>query len=97
MAKKEAAIDVQLFLEEKHVSYLLYKDPVAAFMELHFSEGSKVSDFFNSPMFSSKYSFLKSSLSLRLHIQHHLLISSKDKISSVFKLLGWLLWKSAFT
>jgi hypothetical protein len=97
MAEQEAVIDVQLFLEEQHVSYLLYKDPVAAFMELHFSEGSKVSDFFNSPMFSGKYGFLKSSLSLWLHIQHHLLISNKDKISSVLKLLGWLLWKSSFT
>jgi hypothetical protein len=36
MAEQEAAIDVQLFLEEQHVSYLLFKDPVAAFMELHF-------------------------------------------------------------
>jgi hypothetical protein len=97
MAEQEAAIDVQLFLEEQHVSYLLFKDPVAAFMELHFSEVLKVSDFFNSPMFSGKYGFLKSSLSLWLHVQHHLLISNKDKISSVFKLLGWLLWKSAFT
>jgi hypothetical protein len=97
MAEQEAAIDVQLFPEEQHVSYLLFKDPVAAFMELHFSEGSKVSDFFNSPMFSGKYGFLKSSLSLWLHVQHHLLISNKDKISSVFKLLGWLLWKSTFT
>jgi hypothetical protein len=39
MAEQEAAIDVQLFPEEQHVSYLLFKDPVAAFMELYFSEG----------------------------------------------------------
>jgi hypothetical protein len=97
MAEQEAAIDVQLFLEEQHVSYLLFKDPVAAFMELRFSEVMKVLDFFNLPMFSSKYGFPKSSLSLWLHVQHHLLISKKDKISSVFKLLGWLLWKLAFT
>jgi hypothetical protein len=97
MAEQEAAIDVQLFLKEQHVSYLLFKDPVVAFMELRFSEVLKVSDFFNSPMFSGKYGFPKSSLSLWLHVQHHLLISKKDKISSVFKLLGWLLWKSAFT
>ena len=97
MAEQEAVIDVQLFPEEQDVSYLLYKDPVAAFMELHFLEGLKVSDFSNSLMFSGKYGFLKISLSLWLHIQHHLLINNKDKISSVFKLLGWLLWKSAFT
>jgi hypothetical protein len=97
MAEQEAAIDVQLFPEEQHVSYLLFEDPVAAFMELYFSEGLKVSDFFNSPMFSGKYGFLKSSLSLWLHVQHHLLISDEDEISSILKLLGWLLWKSTFT
>jgi len=47
-------------------------------MELHFSEGLKVSDFFNLPMFSGKYGFPKISLSLWFHVQHHLLISKKD-------------------
>ena len=51
MVEQEVAIDAQLFPEKQHVSYLLFKDPVAAFMELYFSEGSKVSDFFNLPMF----------------------------------------------
>ena len=97
MAEQEAAIDVQLFLEEQHVSYLLFKDPVATFMELRFSEVLKFLDFFNSHMFSGKYGFPNSSLSLRFHVQHHLLISNKDKISSVFKFLGWILWKSTFT
>ena len=57
MAEQEADIDVQLFPEEQHVSYILFKDPVAVFMELHFSEGLKVSDFFSSPMFSGEYDF----------------------------------------
>ena len=38
MAEQEAAIDVQLFPEEQHVSYLLFKNLVASFMELYFSE-----------------------------------------------------------
>ena len=97
MAKKEVAIDVQLFPEDQYVSVLPFKDPVAAFMELHFLDGLKVSDFFNLPMFLGKYGFLKSSLSLWFHVKHHLLISDKDEISSIFKLLGWLLWKSTFT
>jgi hypothetical protein len=97
MAEQEVTMDMHLFPEEQHVSYFLFKDPVAAFMDLYFSKNLKISDFLSWPVFLSKYDFLKSSLSLWLHVQHHLLISNKDKISSVFKLLGWLLWKSTFT
>jgi hypothetical protein len=97
MAEQEVTMDMQLFPEEQHVSYFLFKDPVAVFMDLYFSKNLKISDFLSLPVFLSKYDFLKSSLSLWLHVQHHLLISNKDKISSVFKLLGWLLWKSTFT
>jgi hypothetical protein len=97
MAEQEVTMDMQLFSEEQHVSYFLFKDPVAVFMDLYFSKNLKISDFLSLPVFLSKYDFLKSSLSLWLHVQLHLLISNKDKISSVFKLLGWLLWKSAFT
>jgi hypothetical protein len=97
MAEQEVTMDMQLFPEEQHVSYFLFKDPVAVFMDLYFSKNLKISDFLSLPVFLSKYDFLKSSLSLWLHVQLHLLISNKDKISSVFKLLGWLLWKSAFT
>jgi hypothetical protein len=97
MAEQEVTMDMQLFPEEQHVSYFLFKDPIAVFMDLYFSKNLKISYFISLPVFLSKYDFLKSSLSLWLHVKHHLLISSKDKISSVFKLLGWLLWKSAFT
>jgi hypothetical protein len=97
MVEQEFSIDVQLFPEEQHVSYLLFKDPVAAFMELYFSESLKVSDFFSLPVFLGKYGFLKDFLSLLFHVKHYLLISDKDEISSVLKLLGWLLWKSTFT
>jgi hypothetical protein len=51
MAEQEAAIDVQLFPEKQHVSYLPFKDPVAAFMDLYFSENLKISDFLSLPMF----------------------------------------------
>jgi hypothetical protein len=97
MAEQEAAIDVQLFPEDQYVSDFPFKDPVAAFMELYFSESLKVSDFFSSPMFSGEYDFRKEFLSLWLHFKLHLLINDKDEISSVLKLLGWLLWKSSFT
>jgi hypothetical protein len=87
----------QEFSIDQHFSNLGFKDPVAVFMELYFSEGLKVSDFFNSPMFSREYDFRKEFLLWLLLSRHHLLISDKDEISSVLKLLGWLLWKSAFT
>jgi hypothetical protein len=41
MAEQEAAIDVQLFSEEQHVTYLPFKDPVAAFMDVYFSKDLK--------------------------------------------------------
>ena len=90
-------MDMQLFPEKQNVSYFLSKDPVVVFMDLYFSKNLTISDFLSLPVFLGKYDFLKNSLSLWLHVQHHLLISKKDKISSVFKLLGWLLWKLAFT
>jgi hypothetical protein len=82
---------------KQHVSYLLFKDPVAAFMDLYFSENLEISDFLSLPLFVGKYGFMNEFLSLLLHDKHYLLISDKDKISSVFKLLEWLLWKSTFT
>jgi hypothetical protein len=97
MVEKEVAIDVQLFFKEQHVTYPPFKDPVAAFMELYFSENLKISDFLCLPLFMSKYGFMNKFLSLLLHLKHHLLISEKDKIISVLNLLGWLLWKSSFT
>ena len=82
---------------DQHVCDLGFKDPVVAFMDSYFSEKPKISDFLSLPLFMGEYGFWKDFLSLLLHVKHHLLISDKDEISSVFKLLGWLLWKSAFT
>ena len=88
---------MQLFPESQHIFYLGLKDPVVAFMESYISDNLKISDFLSLPVFPGKYSFLKKFLSLLLHVKHHLLISDKDDISLVLKLLGWLLWKSTFT
>jgi hypothetical protein len=97
MAEQEAAIDVQLFPKNQYVSDLYFKDPVATFIESYISENPKISDFFSSLIFPGEYGFLNEFLSLLLHFKHHLLISEKDEIISVLKLLGWLLWKSTFT
>ena len=90
MAEQEFSVD-------QHFSDLGFKDPMAVFMELYFSESLKVSDFFSLPMFSGKYDFRKEFLLRLLLSRHHLLISDKDEIYLVLKLLGWLLWKSTFT
>ena len=82
---------------DQHVCDIGFKDPVEAFMDSYFSENLKISDFLRLPWFMGKYGFLKNFLSLLLHVKHHLLISDKDEISLVFKLLEWLLWKLAFT
>ena len=96
-AEKEFSINMQLFPESQHIFYLGLKDLVAAFMESYISDNLKISDFLSLPVFPGKYGFLKKFLSLLLHVKHHLLINDKYEISSVFKLLGWLLWKSTFT
>ena len=88
---------MQLFPKIQHNFYLGLKDLVAAFMESYISDNLKISDFLSFPVFLGMFGFLKNFLSLLLHVKHHLLISDKDEISSVFKLLGWLLWKSTFT
>jgi hypothetical protein len=87
----------QEFSVDQHFSDLGFKDPVVAFMESYIPENPKISDFLNSSAFPGEYGFLNDSLSLLLHVKHHLLISDKDEIISVLKLLGWLLWKSTFT
>ena len=97
MDEQEAAINMQLFPESQHFFYLGLKDPVVAFMESYISENLKISDFLSLPVFPGKYGFLKKFLSLLLHVKHHLLINDKDEISSIFKLIEWLLWKSTFT
>jgi hypothetical protein len=93
MAEQEAAIDVQLFSEEQHVTYLPFKDPVAAFMDVYFSKDLKISDFLSLSLFVGKYSFMNEFYSPFLHFKHQLWSSDRDKVSSVLKLPGWLLWK----
>jgi hypothetical protein len=51
MAEQEVTMDMQLFPEKQHVSYFLFKDPVAVFMDLYFSENLKSSDFLSLQMF----------------------------------------------
>ena len=97
MVEREAAIDVQLFLEDQHVSDLCFKDSVAAFNESYISKNTKISDFLNLSIVLGKCDFLNKLLSLWLYFKLHRLISDEDEIISVFKLLGWLLWKSSFT
>jgi hypothetical protein len=75
----------------------LLQDPVAAFMDLCFSKSLEISDFLSLPEFPGKYGFLKELLLLLIHGKYQLLSSDRDKVSSVLKLLGWLLWKSTFT
>ena len=84
----EAVIFEQGFFVDQHVFDHGFKDPVAAFMDSYFSENPKISYFLRLPLFMGKYGFLKNFLSLLLHVKYHLLISDKDEISSVFKLLG---------
>ena len=95
--RREAVIFEQGFFVDQHVFDLGFKDLMASFMDSYFSENLKISDLLRLPLFMGKYGFLKKFLSLLLHVKHHLLISDKDEISSVFKLFGWLLWKSTFT
>jgi hypothetical protein len=95
-SSKEAFMDEHFFPEDQHVSDLGFKDSFAALLESSFSDFLKISDFI-SPAFTGEYGFLKDSLSLLVYLCFYLLISDRDKIISVLKLLEWLLWKSAFT
>ena len=94
---RESVIFQQGFFVDQHVFYHGFKDLVAAFMDSYFSDKLKISYFLRLPLFMGKYGFLKNFLSLLLHVKYHFLISDKDEIYLVFKLLGWMLWKSAFT
>jgi hypothetical protein len=96
-SSREAIIVEKVFSMDQHVYDLGFKDPVATFMESYISENLKISYFLNSSAFLGEYGFLNKFLSLLLHFKHHLLVSEKYEIISVLKLLGWLLWKSAFT
>lgn len=94
---RETIINDQDFCIDQHVSDLCFKDPMAAFMECYISKNLKILDFLNSSPFRGKYGFVNELLSLLLQFKHQLLISEKDNIILVLKLLGSLLWKSAFT
>jgi hypothetical protein len=93
----ETIMAEQEFSVDQHFSDLGFKDPVAVFMELYFSESLKVSYFFSSPMFSGEYDFRKEFLLQLLLFRHQRLINDRDKVALVLKLLEWLLWKSTFT
>ena len=96
-SNKEAVIVEQMFFVDQHVSYLCFKDSVAAFMESYIPKNPKISIFLNLSTISGEYDFLNEFLPLLLHFKHQLLISDKDEIYSVLKFLGWMLWKSTFT
>jgi hypothetical protein len=82
---------------DQHASDLGFKDPFAALLESYVSDFMKISNCIISPILMGEYGFLKEFLSLLLHFSYYLLVSGKDKIISILKLLEWLLWKSAFT
>ena len=96
-SNREAAIAERMFSMDQHVSYLCFKDRVAAFMESYIPENLKISYFLNLSTFPGEYDFLNEFLPLLLHFKHQLLISDKEKVSSILKLLEWLLWKPTFT
>jgi hypothetical protein len=90
-------MDEKLFSVDQYVSNLGFKDPVATLMESYVPDYLKISDFFNSLTLPGEYCFLKDFLSLLICFRYFLLISDRDKIISVLKLLEWLLWKFGFT
>jgi hypothetical protein len=86
MAEQEAAIDVHLFSEEQHATYLPFKDPVASFMDVYFSKDLKISDFLSLSLFVGKYSFMNEFYSPFLHFKHQLWSSDRDKVPSFLML-----------
>jgi hypothetical protein len=96
-SSREAVVQVEFFPEDQQVFEFSFKDPVAAFIESYISENLKVSDFFSLHVFLVEFGCVNNFYSLLLHFKHQVLINRKDEIITVLKLLGWLLWKSAFT
>jgi hypothetical protein len=92
-SSRKTFMDEQLF----YVDQNSFKDSFVALLESYFSHHPKISNFINSPALLGEYCFLKEFLSLLLHFSYYLLVSGKDKIISILKLLEWLLWKSTFT
>ena len=91
-ASKDAFMDEQLF----YIDQPGFKDPVAALMESYNLDHLKISDF-TSPTLLGEYGFSKDSLSLILYLSYYQMISDRDKVISVLKLLEWVLWKFSFT
>ena len=94
---RKAVIEVQLFHEYQQISDISFKDPVAAYIESYISENMKNSDFLILSVFPNDFGFVNNFLSLLLHFKHQVLMSDRDKFSSIFKFLELLLWKSTFT
>jgi hypothetical protein len=74
-----------------------FHDPVNEYIELHFSNALEHADLIFLSACLGEYGFLDEFLSLLLHFKHQLLISDRDEVSSILKLLEWLLWKATFT
>ena len=97
MVGHEPAINIQFLHEVHHVSKMCLKDPVAAFIESYVSGKMEFLDFLNLSVFPEDFAVVNNFLSLLLHFKHKILISKDDEIISVLKLIGWMLWKFAFT
>jgi hypothetical protein len=65
-------------------------------MDSYVSYFLKISDFINSPTLLGEHCFLESILPL-FYFSYYLLISGRDEIISVSKLLEWFMWKYSFT
>jgi hypothetical protein len=87
----------QSSLLDQQVFYLGFEDPVAVVMESYFSNSLKISDFIIPPAYQGEYDFPKNFLWLLIYLCCYLLISCRDEIISVIKLLSWLLWKFSYT
>jgi hypothetical protein len=74
-----------------------FHDPVNEYIELHFSNSLEHVELIFLSACPGEYGFLNEFLSLLLHFKHQLLISDREEVSSILKLLEWLLWKATFT
>jgi len=88
---------VELFTKDQQISDISFKAPGASFIESYILENMKTYNLLNLSVFPDDFGFVNDFLSLLLHFKHQILISENDEIISVLKLLGWLLWKFAFT
>jgi hypothetical protein len=84
------------FHSDQHVFDLGFKDPVALMFESYFFNSLKISDFIISLEFEGEDGFPKN-LWLFLYLCCYLLISCRQVVLSIMKLLSWFLWKFSFT